>query len=154
MRVIVSQALPAEVRVFGLKEGVWVSSVEGALPLATALRAQLVESARLQRAGQGKELKTDEIYRYLTSPRFGERIQRMVETWEALEQQVASEERALRRQWSERRKQLARMKETTTEMFTDFSAILGREIAQVPGLELEALPPGESTDADDIVMGG
>ena len=154
VRVIVSQALPEEVRVFGLKEGVWVSSVEGALPLATALRAQLVESARLQRAGQGKGLKMDEIYRYLTSPRFGERIQRMVETWEALEQQVASEERALRRQWSERRKQLARMKETTTEMFTDFSAILGREIAQVPGLELEALPPGESTDANDIMMGG
>ena len=143
VRVIVSQALPPEIRVFALKEGVWVSSVEGALPLATALRAQLVESARLQRAGQGKGLKMDEIYNYLTSPRFGERIQRMVDTWQALEEQVASEERAMRRQWSERRKQLARMRETTTEMFTDFSAILGREIAQVPGLELEALPPAE-----------
>ena len=92
VRVIVSEALPPGIRVFALKEGVWVSSVEGALPLATALRAQLVESARLQRAGQGKGLKMDEIYNYLTSPRFGERIQRMVETWQALEEQVASEE--------------------------------------------------------------
>ena len=149
VRVIVSQALPPEIRVFALKEGVWVSSVEGALPLATALRAQLVESARLQRAGQGKGLKMDEIYNYLTSPRFGERIQRMVDTWQALEEQVASEERAMRRQWSERRKQLARMRETTTEMFTDFSAILGREIAQVPGLELEALPPAEEAGTTD-----
>ena len=149
VRVIVSQALPPEIRVFALKEGVWVSSVEGALPLATALRAQLVESARLQRAGQGKGLKMDEIYNYLTSPRFGERIQRMVDTWQALEEQVASEERAMRRQWSERRKQLARMRETTTEMFTDFSAILGREIAQVPGLELEALPPAEEVGTID-----
>ena len=149
VRVIVSQALPPEIRVFALKEGVWVSSVEGALPLATALRAQLVESARLQRAGQGKGLKMDEIYNYLTSPRFGERIQRMVDTWQALEEQVASEERAMRRQWSERRKQLARMRETTTEMFTDFSAILGREIAQVPGLELGALPPAEEASTTD-----
>ena len=149
VRVIVSQALPPEIRVFALKEGVWVSSVEGALPLATALRAQLVESARLQRAGQGKGLKMDEIYNYLTSPRFGERIQRMVDTWQALEEQVASEERAMRRQWSERRKQLARMRETTTEMFTDFSAILGREIAQVPGLELGALPPAEEASTID-----
>ena len=149
VRVIVSEALPPEIHVFALKEGVWVSSVEGALPLATALRAQLVESARLQRAGQGKGLKMDEIYNYLTSPRFGERIQRMVETWQALEEQIASEERAMRRQWSERRKQLARMRETTTEMFTDFSAILGREIAQVPGLELEALPPAEEAGAID-----
>ena len=32
---------------------------------------------------QGKGLKMDEIYQYLTSPRFGERIQRMVETWKS-----------------------------------------------------------------------
>ncbi len=140
---IVSEALPADVRVFALKEGVWVSSVEGAIALAQALRSQLIESTRLQRAAQGQDLKMDEIYRYLTSARFGARIQRMVETWKALEEQVNSEERSMKRQWSQRRKQLARIENTTIEMFTDFSAILGQEIAQVPGLEPEALPSGD-----------
>ena len=146
LRVIVSEALPADIDVFALKDGVWVSSVEGAIPLASALRAQLIESAHLQRAAQGKNVKMDEIYQYLTSPRFGERIQRMVETWNALEKQVKSEERSMQRQWKERRKQLAKMQDTTLEMFTDFSAILGQEIAQVPGLELEALPPGDNVE--------
>ena len=143
LRVIVSETLPSDVRNFELKEGVWISSIDCALPLATALRSQLIESTRLQRAGQGKGLKMDEIYRYLTSPQFAERFQRMVETWKALEDQVNSEERVMRRQWKERRKQLDKMQNSTIELFTDFSAILGQEIAQVPGLELDALPPGE-----------
>ena len=149
LRIIVSKALPVDIDVFALKDGVWVSSIEAAIPLANALRSQLIESARLQRAAQGQNLKMDQIYQYLTSPRFGERIQRMVETWDALEKQIISEERAMRRQWKERRKQLAKMQDTTSEMFTDFSAILGQEIAQVPGLELEALPPGDNIEVID-----
>ncbi len=149
LRVIVSEARPANISVFALKDGVWVSSIEGAIPLANALRSQLIESARLQRAAQGKGIKMDEIYQYLTSPRFGERIQRMVETWKALEDQVDSEERSMKRQWKERRKQVAKMQDTTIEMFTDLSAILGQEIAQVPGLELEALPPGDNIEVID-----
>ena len=148
VRVIVSKALPKDMSgVFELRERVWVSSVEGAIPLAMALRAQLVESARLQRAVQGKGLKMDQIYGYLTSKHFSERIKRMVETWNSLEQQVGREERAMQKQWKERRKQLAHMQETVMEMYTDFSAILGREIAQVPGLDLDGLLPaeGEST---------
>ena len=144
LRVIVSETLPNDVRNFELREGVWISNIDCALPLAMALRSQLIESTRLQRAGQGKGLKMDEIYQYLTSPRFAERFQRMVETWIALEEQVSSEERSMRRQWKERRKQLTKMQDSTLELYTDFSAILGREIAQVPGLELDALPPGDS----------
>ena len=149
LRVIVSETLPTDIRNFGLKEGVWISNIECALPLALILRSQLIESARQQRAGQGMDLKMDEIYRYLTSPRFGERIQRMVETWTALQKQVDSEERAMQRQWKERRKQLAKMENSTIELFTDFSHILGREIPQVPGLELEALPPGDNVEVID-----
>ncbi len=55
----------------------------------------------------------------------------------------------MRRQWNERRKQLAKMQETTIDMFTDISSIMRQEIAQVPALELEALPPGEDADAVD-----
>ncbi len=146
LRVIVSEALPTDIRIFALRKGVWISSIEGALPLALTLRSQLIESKRLRRAVQGKGLKMDEIYQYLTSPRFGERIQRMVETWKALEEQVNSEERSMQSQWKKRRKQLAKMQDSTIEMFTDFSAILGQEIAQVPGLELEALPPGDNVE--------
>ncbi len=146
LRIIVSEALPPDIRIFDLREGVWVSSLQGALPLARALRSQLIESARLQRAGQGKGLKMDAIYQYLTSPRFSERIQRMADTWKALKEQVDTEERAMQRQWKARRKQLDRMQDATLEMYTDFEAILGREIPQVPGLELEALPPSDDVE--------
>ena len=149
LRVIVSETLPSDVRNFERRQGVWISNIDCALPLAMALRSQLTESTRLQRAGQGQGLKMDEIYQYLTSPRFAERIQRMVETWKALEEQVNKEERAMQRQWKERRKQLAKVQDSTIELFTDFSAILGKEIPQVPGLELDALPPGDNIAITD-----
>lgn len=152
MRVIVSEALPKDLKIFGMRQGVWVSSIEGALPLAETLRSELVAIAGLQRAEQGKGVKMEEVYRYLASPRFGERIQRMVETWVSLEEQVDKEERAMQRQWKERRKQLAKMQETTIDMFTDISSIMGQEIAQVTALELEALPPGKGDDANERVV--
>lgn len=143
LRIIVSEALPSDISVFALKDGVWVSSIDGAIPLANALRSQLIEITRLSRAAQGKGLKMDAIYQYVTSPRFGESIQRMLETWKALNEQLESEKRSMNRQWSTRRKQLDNMQYLTIELFTDFEAIVGQEIAQVPGLELEALPPGD-----------
>ena len=149
LRIIVSETLPADIGTFGLRDGVWICNIECALPLAWALRSPLIESARVSRAGQGRDLKMDVIYEYLTSPQFSERIQRMVETWEELKNQVDKEERAMQRQWKARRKQLANIMNLTIDLYTDFTHILGHEIPQVPGLELEALPPGDNIQVID-----
>ena len=84
------------------------------------------------------------VYGYLVSEQFRDRVQRIVSTWEALKDQVDSEERAMQRQWKERRKQLNIMIDVTTDMYTDNSAIIGAEqLPQVEGLSLNALPAGE-----------
>lgn len=141
--VIVSVALPDGVSTFELIDGVWVCSVNAAVALAKVLRQNLLHANNLQQAMKGMDGKMETVYIYLTSTTFRDRIQRIVDTWQSLQDQVTREERAMQSQWKERRKQLDVMIDVTTEMYTDISAIIGGEMPQVPGLTLEALPEGE-----------
>ncbi|NWG17338.1 MAG: DUF2130 domain-containing protein [Chloroflexi bacterium] len=143
IKVIVSVALPPDIRTFDLVDGVWVCSVESAPAIARILRENMIQIANLQRAMQGKDGKMEQIYHYLISTTFRDRVQRIVETWRSLKEQVDAEERALQKQWKERRKQLDIMIDVTTEMYTDLSAIIGREMPEIEGLSLNALPSGK-----------
>lgn len=144
LKVIVSAALPDGIKSFGFEDGVWVSNIESAPTLGSVLRQQLLQIYNLKRANIGREGKMEAVYGYLVSEQFRDRVQRIVSTWEALKDQVDSEERAMQRQWKERRKQLNIMIDVTTDMYTDNSAIIGAEqLPQVEGLSLNALPAGE-----------
>ncbi|MCY4525096.1 MAG: DUF2130 domain-containing protein [Anaerolineaceae bacterium] len=145
LKVIVSAALPAGIKSFDLEDGVWVSNIESAPALGSVLRQQLLQLYNMKRANIGREGKMEAVYAYLVSEQFRDRVQRIVTTWEALKNQVDTEERAMQRQWKERRKQLNAMIEVTTDMYTDVSVIIGAdELPQVEGLTLEALPSGEA----------
>ncbi len=142
LSVIVSMALPDGIRTFDLLDGVWICSVEAAPALARVLREQLLQITNLQRAMDGQGDKMQTVYLYLTSTDFKDRVGRMVDTWQSLRGQIDSEERAMKKQWKERRKQLDVMIDVTTDMYTDISSIIGADMPQVEGLSLEALPAG------------
>lgn len=141
--VIVSVALPDGIKVFDLRDGVWVCSVETVSALARIIRENLLHVTNLHRAMDGQGTKMEAVYTYLTSMTFRDRVQRMVETWESLKKQIEAEERAMQKQWKERRKQLDIMINVTTDMYTDISCIIGGDMPRVAGLSLEALPAGE-----------
>ncbi len=144
LKVIVSAVLPDGIKSFGLEDGVWVSNIESAPALGSVLRQQLLQLYNLKRANIGREGKMEAVYDYLVSDRFADRVQRIVGTWKALKDQIDAEERAMRRQWKERHKQLDTMIDVTTDLYTDFSAVIGAgEMPQVEGLTLAALPLGE-----------
>ncbi|MCY3906337.1 MAG: DUF2130 domain-containing protein [Anaerolineaceae bacterium] len=144
LKVIVSAALPDGIKSFGFEDGVWVSSIESAPALGAVLRQQLLQLYNLKRANIGREGKMEAVYAYLVGEQFRDRVERIVSTWEALRNQVDAEERAMQRQWKERRKQLNIMIDVTTDMYTDISAIIGAEqLPEVGGLSISALPSGE-----------
>ncbi len=144
LKVIVSAATPEGIKSFGLEDGVWVSNIESAPALALVLRQHMFQLYNLRRANIGREGKMEAVYDYLVSDRFADRVQRIVGTWKALEIQIDSEERAMQRQWKERRKQINVMIDVTTDMYTDISAVIGAdEMPQVEGLSLAALPSGQ-----------
>lgn len=140
--VIVSVALPENITTFDLVDGVWVCCVDSTMALAQVLRMHLLHMNDLQRALTGQGSKMEAVYAYLTSTTFRDRVQSIVETWESLKNQIDAEERAMQKQWNERRKRLNTMIRVTTDMYTDISSIIGGDMLEVPGLTLPVLPTG------------
>lgn len=141
--VIVSVTLPEGVRTAECIDGVWVCSMECALVVGHLLRQQLLETSDLQRAMEGHEGKMANVYAYVISDGFRGHMERIIDTWIELSQQIDTEERAMNAQWKVRRRQLERVLNLTSDMHAEIKAIVGAELPQVEGMKLEALPSGE-----------
>ena len=143
--VLVSVALPEDVRTFGLVEGVWVSSLACYLPLAVALREQLLRVAFARQAADGMQEKMQALYAYLSGDEFRHRVEALLETFQAMQEQLAKERRAMEKLWSERAKQIERLVTNTVGMYGAIRGAIGGQLPEIPALDLEALPPPEGS---------
>ncbi len=93
--ILVSVALPEAVARFGMVEGVWVSDPASAIPLAAALRQQLLALDRERQSSVGKSGKMEMLYHYLAGTEFKQKIEGIVEAFTAMQEQVNRERRAM-----------------------------------------------------------
>lgn len=138
LAVLVSAALPAEVRDFARIDGVWVVSLGVWPALAVALREQLVQVAFARAASQGRQDKMALLYRYLSGDEFRHRVEAIVEAFSALHGQLHQERRAMERLWREREKQLDRIILNTAGMYGDLRGLIGTTLPEIPALALES----------------
>ena len=153
LAILVSVVLPEGVKRFGLVDGVWVCDPASALPLATALRQQLV-AVNCERQSQiGKAEKMETLYRYLAGTEFKQKIEGIIEAFMSMHGQIQKERRAMEKQWSEREKQIARVLRSTSALYGDMQGIIGGDIPIIPSLELDEPSPKElpaaSAEEDD-----
>jgi hypothetical protein len=139
LAVLVSTALPKEVRGFEMRDGVWLSSPELAIQLAAALRLSLLEAAAARRAIAGRQDKMAAVYGYLASAEFKARVAAIVDTFRTMREDLEDEKRALQKIWSKREKQIERVVANTAGLHGDLQGIIGRELPAIDALEL----PGE-----------
>jgi hypothetical protein len=144
LAILVSVALPETIRSFGLVDGVWVSSVGTYLPLAVALREQLIRVAFARKAAEGMHEKMEALYAYLSSDEFRQRVEAIVETFRAMQDQLARERRAMEKLWKEREKQIERLVLNTVGMYGAIRGIIGSGLPEIPALELEAIAAPEN----------
>ena len=134
--VIVSEALPDDVRHFMFMDGVWVCSWSCVAALASALRQGLIEIGRSQLSAQGQQEKMAVLYSYLSSSEFRHRIEAIVDSLVAMEQDLASEKRAQTARWTKRGKQIQRSIETSASLYGDLQGILGATLPDLQSLAL------------------
>jgi len=84
--LIVSDRLPDGIQNFDLMDGVWVTQVSFSLPLATALRQSLINTADGRRLTEGHRTKVDLVYKYFTGAQFKQRIEGIVESFRICEE--------------------------------------------------------------------
>lgn len=144
--ILVSQVLPDGIKGFGLFEGIWVSDPAHFLPLAHALRHQLIQLAQMKSSLVGKDEKMEILYGYLTSPQFKNRMENIVSAFVSMKADLESEQRSAKRQWSKREKEIERVIDNTAGMYGDFQGLIGSALPTISSLEL---PSGELDDDDD-----
>jgi hypothetical protein len=148
--VIVSRVLPKDVEAFDFVDHVWVTPPRLALPVAMTLRQGLLDVARARQSSEGLQTKTELVYQYLTGPRFRQRIQGIVEAFETLQDDLATERKVITKQWAKREAQIERVMQGTLGMYGDLQGIAGQGLQRIEGLEVKALEDGtgKETDAD------
>ena len=144
--IIVSQVLPEGVKGFGLVEGVWVTDLSHALPLAHALRHQLLQLAQVKASLVGKDEKMEILYKYLTSPQFKNRMENIVNAFICMQQDHKKKKRAMQKHWKKREKEVERVIENTTGMYGDFQGLIGAALPTITSLEL---PSGDEEETEN-----
>ena len=137
LAVLVSRELPEGIRTFAHVDGVWVVSLASYIPLAMALRQQLVQVTFARSASEGKSEKMEMVSESLSGAAFRPTVEAIVETFVGMQEQLNKEKRAYARLWKEREKQIERIIENTAGMYGDVRGLIGSAVPEIQALTLE-----------------
>jgi hypothetical protein len=137
--VLVSQVLPKGVETFEMVEGVWVTHPRAMLPVAAILRDTLLQVSMARQVSEGQQSKTEMVYRYLTGPRFRQRVEAIVEAFSSMKDDLDKERKVIMKQWAKREEQIDRVMGGTIGLYGDLQGIAGQSLQEIEGLELRAL---------------
>ena len=117
--VIVSSVLPTGIHRFGLYRDIWVTDSESVLPLTIALRAHMIELTKTRNSLKGKDEKMEVLYNYLTSPKFKDKVENIIDAFKQMKDQVEEERRAFEKRWKTREQLLEQVIKNTSGMYGD-----------------------------------
>lgn len=142
--VLVTTAMPkGNTESFCRMGDVWVVSPQVMRPLGETLRVILLESQRLKQVNTGRNEKMEQLYNYLASPQFAQRIRSMLESFETMRADLDAEKRAMQRIWAKRQSQIERLTGSMTSVVGELQAIAQDQLTQLDDvLELEAITDG------------
>ena len=126
------------------KDGVWVTSWQFVVPLAIALRFNLISIHHEKSTGEGKTEKMEVLYQYLTGTEFKHRVEAIVEAFSNLQDEMEREKRWFSAKWGRQEKEIRKVLDHTHGMYGDLQGIVGKSLPQIKTLELE---PGDIQEA-------
>ena len=123
--VLVSATLPKDVVVLGQHGGVWVTTPTAALPLAIALRIQLLEVARARTVAEGQAGKQTALLAYASGTEFKQRVEAMLDPLIAMMDDFDKERRTSETNWARRQKRHDQLMRGIAGLWGDVSGIIG-----------------------------
>ena len=100
------------------------------------MRSHLIQLQQHKAVTPPGDNKFAAIERYLSSTEFRQRIEAMVEAFQAMQTNLETERRAMERHWSEREKNLRMVIDNVSGMYGELHAVVGPTLARVRRLEL------------------
>jgi hypothetical protein len=115
---------------------VWLVEWEYALPIAHMLRGQIESMSHLRSSLVSKDEKMETLYNYLTSAKFKDKVENIIDAFRQMQDQVAEERRAFESRWKKREQLLEQVIKNTGGMYGDLGGMLGGKLEKVDYLEL------------------
>ncbi len=137
LAVLITVAMPEDLKNFGLKDGVWVIEYKYAIAIASVLRNQLIQIAKTKKSLEGTDEKMTQLHGYLTGPQFKNRMENIVLAFTEMQDNLIKEQRAVQRLWAKREKEIERVTTNTIGMYGDLQGIVGNALPKMETLELE-----------------
>lgn len=144
--VILTTALPKDVKSFAHINGVWITDYTSMVGLATAIRMGLIEIANTKQVAVGKKEKMEIVYNYLSGSDFKQKVEAIVEAFKDMKEGLEKEKKAFTKIWAKREKQLDLVINNTAGMYGDIHGIIGTSLPEIKLLEIE------SEDEDDEIV--
>jgi hypothetical protein len=114
-------------------------------PVAEMLRRSLFDVAMVRQSAEGRETKAAIVYQYLTGSRFRQHMQAIVEAFTTMQEDLGAEKKVMMKQWAKREMQIERVIGSTAGLYGDLQGIVGKAVAEVEGLETNALDEQSGT---------
>ena len=147
LAVLMTMAMPPQIKDFDYYEDVWVTSFSSATSLCSVLRQMLASVDRAKVVSENKEGLKDVVYQYITGQEFSQRVKMVASTYLAMQKDLVSEKAAMSRIWGKREKQISTVLNNVTGMYGEIEGLLGGE-AVLPGVDVLSLN-GVAEGGDD-----
>lgn len=146
--VLVTETMPKDMERFGEKDGVWICSFSEIKSLSFVLREMLIKMQTIKGNQENKGEKMELLYRYLTGTEFSQNINRIVENYSAMLNQLNVEKTRTYKSWKEREKQIGAVQENLSYLFGSIKGIAGSDV--LPNTKLELSDRNEyETESED-----
>lgn len=136
LSILVSVNKPEWLKSFTYREGVWITTLESVVPLAFALRFNLISLHHERVSGEGKNEKMEIMYKYLMGQEFRNRVETIVEAFGNLQDEMEREKRWFSAKWSRQEKEIRKVLDSTHGMYGDLQGIIGRSLPEIKTLGL------------------
>ena len=134
--VIVTETMPSDMERFGEKDGVWICGFHEVKSLSFVLREMLIKTHSVKSSEVNKGDKMELLYSYLTGNEFVQNIQRIVENYDGMINQLNSEKKAMHKIWAQREKSIWVVQENIGALFGSIKGIAGNALSTSSVLEL------------------
>lgn len=135
--VLVTQVMPSDMDRMGLKDGIWICTLEEFKSLCSVLRHSIVQWSQLRLSQENKGDKMTMLYDFLTGNEFQLQMEGIVEGFSQMQTELQKEKNAMTSIWKKRQKQIDKVVENAIGMHASIKGIAGNAIQSIPALELE-----------------
>lgn len=136
--VLVTDALPKDIKRYGIIDGVWICGFNDVSELSLVLRYGLLKLQTIAIIQHGKETKMELLYKYLTSEQFKAVFESILKGFKTLQDSHQSEKLKMMRMWKEREKTLEQVLANSVDFYGVIKGIAGADI-----LEIKMLDPNQ-----------